>query len=179
MSEVVKKETRVDRWVKYAQIFAFVASPIAVAGVGWLAQQSVAESGIKRDYVQMAAQILREPRKPDDEAARQWAAELINKFSPVSFSDKAASQLSQSSVAMLHNNPLLKPAMEEELPPCPKVSLAGIPAEKTQSVATLEALCARNAYDRLWLRTFIKLIGGSGLNSDKEQEVSSNNGRAH
>ncbi|WP_155774318.1 hypothetical protein [Burkholderia pseudomultivorans] len=174
-----QKETRLDRWVKYAQIFAFVTGPIAVAVVGWLAQQSVAESGIKRDYVQMAAQILREPRKPDDVAARKWAAELINKYSPVSFSDEAASQLSQSSVAMLHSNPLLKPAMEEDLPPCPKIALADIPAEKVQSVAALERLCMRNAYDRFWLKVFINLIGGSNHDSDGRKEIAGNGSKPH
>ncbi|SMG52673.1 hypothetical protein [Paraburkholderia susongensis] len=169
------------RIYKIAQILALLFTPIAVAFIGLVAQRSAAdanmnsqtlaagiaasaqksttESGIQRDLVQTAVQILRSPRQPEDVAIRDWATKIMAKYSPVHFSTKEADQLSRSAFTMLDENPLLKPAMEAR-PPCPAIEIKAIPAAQASDVQQLQALCVRNARDLFWLKVFVGLARG-------------------
>lgn len=171
----------IPRTYKLAQIVALLATPIAVAFIGWAAQRSAAdanmhsqtlaasiaasaqksttESGIQRDLVQTAVQILHSPRQPEDVAIRDWATKVMAKYSPVSFSTKEADQLSRSAFTMLDDNPLLKPAMEPR-PSCPAIDVKAMPAAQARDVQQLQALCARNATDLFWLKVFVDLARG-------------------
>ena len=179
-----------SRTKKIAQIVALIATPIAVAFIGWAAQRSAAdanmnaqtlaasiaasaqksttESGIQRDLVQTAVQVLRTPRQPEDVAIRDWATKVMSKYSPVPFSTKEADQLSRSVFAMLDDSPLLKPAMEER-PPCPKIDIQTLPEAQARDVQQLQELCERNAKDLFWLKIFIGLARGPSRPSTPEQ----------
>lgn len=164
MEKEKPSETRLDKLVKYGQIFALFVSPIAVAFVGLKAQSAVAETSAKKDLVQMAVQVLKEPRRSDDGAIRKWASEVINKNSDVPLPSEAANQLSSSLVGMLNSNPLLQMALLKR-PPCPAVDLKTIPAEQVQAVKGLQDLCNRNGADLVWLQTFAGMLARSSETS--------------
>ena len=63
---------------------------------------------------------------------------------------------------MLHTNPLLKPAMELNRPPCPEIDSANFSQSQKDEVQRLFEICRQNAADRLWLKTFIQLETGVG-----------------
>jgi hypothetical protein len=175
------------RAYKLAQIIALVATPIAVAFIGWSAQRSAADasmnsqtlaasiaastqksttdSGIQRDLLQTAVRILSSPRRPEDVAIREWATNIMAKYSPVPFSTKEADQLSRSVFTMLDYNPLLKPAMEAH-PPCPAIDVRTLPAAQAREVQQLQAVCVRNATDLFWLKVFVGLARGPSHASD-------------
>lgn len=157
MSDEVKRDSRIDRLHKIAQIFALVFTPLAVAAAGWAAQWSVSNQGVRKDLVQTAVQVLKEPRHTGDETLRKWALETINRNSEIRLSDTAADQLGNSAVLMLKTNPFLKPAMETR-PRCPTVDLQGVPAAQRAAVEQLKELCNRNQQDLFWMQKFGELL---------------------
>ena len=195
---VAGEEQFFPRTYKLAQIIALVATPIAVAFIGWSAQRSAAdanmnsqtlaasiaasaqksttESGIQRDLVQTAVRILSSPRRPDDVAIRDWATKIMAKYSPVPFSTKEADQLSRSVFTMLDDNPLLKPAMEAH-PPCPAIDVRTLPAPQARDVQQLQAVCIRNAKDLFWLKVFIGLARGPSHANDASPASSAGKSR--
>jgi hypothetical protein len=146
-----------DRLHKAAQIFALVLTPIAVGAVGWAAQWSVSHQGVRKDLIQVSLQVLKEPRRPETEALRQWARETINRNSDVRLTEEAADQLSNSAAVMLKTSPFLMSAMEPRLR-CPKVDLKAIPTAELQAIEELQAQCERNWQDLFWMQTFGRLL---------------------
>nr|WP_297352953.1 hypothetical protein [uncultured Caldimonas sp.] len=157
MSKDEKPESQTDRIHKWAQIFALVFTPLAVAAAGWAAQWSVSNQGVRKDLIQMSLQVLKEPRREGDDSLRQWALDTINRNSEVRLSDKAADQLSGSAAVMLKTNPFLKPAMEPR-PRCPMVDLKAIPASQLSAITQLQELCNRNQRDLFWMQKFGELV---------------------
>lgn len=157
MSNDKTGDTPLDKAYKAAQIFALIVMPIVVAAVGWMTQKSLTDANTSKDYVQMAVQVLREPRRPDDGDIRKWANEVIGKNSPVPFSSKAGEQLSSSALGMLRSHPLLKSAMEKR-EKCPSIDLKAIPQKQLQAVEKLQQLCNKNGTDLFWMKTYINLI---------------------
>ncbi len=149
-----------DRIYKVAQIFALIVLPIVVAVVGWVAQKSLTDTSTRKDYVQMALQVLREPRRADDGEIRKWANEVIGQNSPIPFSSKAGEQLSTSALGMLRSNPLLIPSMEKR-EKCPLIDLSNMPREQAPAVAALQRLCNRNGTDLFWMQIYMGLLEGS------------------
>lgn len=147
-----------DKAGKLAQMFALIGMPVVVAIVGYWTQKSLAESGARKDYVQMALQVLREPRRTEDESIRKWAGEIIAVNSPVPFTAKAADQLA-AALDMVKTNPFLAPAMEER-PSCPAALVPGLNDAQTQAMKTLLELCERNYSDLFWMRNYIRLLRG-------------------
>lgn len=166
-----------SRTYKISQIIALVATPVAVAFIGFTAQRSVADananaqnlaasiaastqlsvtkSGIQRDLLQTAVHVLRTPRQADDLEIRDWATKIMAEYSPVPFSEKAANQLSPSVFSLL-DTPILKQAMEAR-PSCPTVDIKMLPGMLAKDVQQLYELCLRNATDLAWLKVFIGL----------------------
>ncbi|WP_025374101.1 hypothetical protein [Advenella mimigardefordensis] len=188
---ISKADQFFPRTYKIAQIIALIATPIVVAIIGWVAQHSSAdanansqklaatigasaqisamESGIQRDLLQTAVQILRSPRHSQDADIRDWATKVMAKYSPVPFSTAAADQLSKSVFSMLETNPFLIPAMEER-PSCPAIDINAIPAAQAKEVQQLQQLCVRNAKDLFWLKVFVDLVRKSPNPSTPEIE---------
>jgi hypothetical protein len=81
-----------------AAIASSVAIPIVIALVGWWVQSSISTEGIKKDYVQMAIGILKDTEKQKDEEMRKWAVSVLDKNSPVPFSEELRNKLEKGSV---------------------------------------------------------------------------------
>lgn len=155
--DTTKSGTKLDLAYKAAQIFALLGTPVVVAAVGWSAQHSAVEVATRKDYVQIAVQVLRDPLKEDAGAIKAWAIGVIQAYSPVPFSAEAGRQLSQSAIDMLENNPLLKPAMQTR-PPCQPVDVKALPPSLAKDVAQLYSQCITNQQDLFWLKTYVGLI---------------------
>lgn len=74
-------------------IVSAIAVPIIVAIVGWRIQVGVSTDNVRKDYVQMAVGILSNPRSDADQALRQWAIAVLDKNSPVPFTDEVRTEL--------------------------------------------------------------------------------------
>ncbi|WP_157661539.1 hypothetical protein [Burkholderia ubonensis] len=154
-------ETTTDRIAKWAQIGALLAVPIIVILITVYEQNETTKAGIGRDLVQTAIQVLKDPARPETADIREWAVRTVNAYSSVKLTEKAGGQLSKSALLFLHNNPLLKPAMDAHGVPCSKIDTVSLSPEQEAHVNALFAACVRNANDRLWLRTFINMMSGS------------------
>lgn len=86
----------IERW---SNILAKWAIPLVVAAFGWGIQNAISENGIKRDYVQIAAQIL--SSKDQDPDLRRWATHLIDANSPVPLSASLQSGLANGSIIVM------------------------------------------------------------------------------
>ncbi|WP_343725879.1 hypothetical protein [Herbaspirillum huttiense] len=146
-----------EKIYKSAQIFALIVIPVVVSILGWIAQRNISDSSTNKDYIQIAIQVLREPRRANDEEIREWAIKLIAEKSPVPFSHKAGDQLSNGTLSMLTENPLLKLAMEKRSQ-CPTVDLSNTSSDQKQQIADLKSLCERNSHDLFWLQTYLRMI---------------------
>lgn len=75
--------------------------PVVLAVGGWAIQQELQDQTIKRDYVQLAVSILKEPDAAKiSPAVRRWAARLLNDNSPTKLDSTALSELSTGSATL-------------------------------------------------------------------------------
>lgn len=70
-------------------ILSAVAIPIVLALSGYAVQQSIAEDGIKKDYLTLAVGMLKTDGDKLDPDLKKWASAVITKFSPVPFEGPA------------------------------------------------------------------------------------------
>lgn len=84
---------RLESWKQIAQIISALAIPLVLALIGFYVQRSLAESGLKKDYVQMALSVLSEPPTKQNEQLRKWAIAVLDKNSPVTIPIELKSQL--------------------------------------------------------------------------------------
>lgn len=75
-----------NKFQTLATIISLLATPIIVAVVGWNVQSSISNESIKKDYVQIAIEILKSPEKQKDDEMRKWAVAVLDKNSPIPFS---------------------------------------------------------------------------------------------
>lgn len=76
-----------------ASILSAAAIPVVLALVGYSVQQSIAEDGIKKDYLTMAIAMLKDGGEKLDPELKGWATAVVSKYSPVPFSVEAKSKL--------------------------------------------------------------------------------------
>lgn len=89
---------RLEFWKQIAQIGSAVAIPVILALIGYFVQSSLADAGLKKDYVQMALGVLKEQPTKENEQLREWAIAVLDKNSPVAIPTKLKSQLLESTV---------------------------------------------------------------------------------
>lgn len=76
-----------------ASILSAAAIPVVLALVGYSVQQSIAEDGIKKDYLTMAIAMLKDGGEKLDPELKGWATAVVSKYSPVPFSVEAKNKL--------------------------------------------------------------------------------------
>ena len=84
-----------DKLKTWVSIFSTIATPIVIAIVGQWIQSSISQDGLKKDYVQMATNILNSPESNKNVELRQWAVNIIDKNSPIPFSQASKENLIQ------------------------------------------------------------------------------------
>jgi len=76
-----------------ASILSAIAIPTVLALTGYFVQQSIAEDGIKKDYLTMAMGMLKDGGDKLDPDLKSWATAVVAKYSPVPFSSEAKEKL--------------------------------------------------------------------------------------
>jgi hypothetical protein len=90
------RNDRLEFWKQLAQIGSAVAVPVVLALIGYFVQSSLADAGLKKDYVQMALGVLKEQPTKENEQLRHWAISVLDKNSPVPIPATLKSQLATS-----------------------------------------------------------------------------------
>jgi hypothetical protein len=91
--------TRIDPWEKLKTISSIIAAiviPLAVAWVGDGFSKALKEREIQGKFVELAVQILREEPSKQEAGLRDWATEVLNKYSGVPFSAETKKALIES-----------------------------------------------------------------------------------
>ena len=81
-----------------AVIMGAIGTPVVVAIIGFTVQRSIAKSGLQKDYVQLALQILRDDPPKTSKELRLWAVDVLEKFSPVVISGPLKTSLAAGGV---------------------------------------------------------------------------------
>jgi len=91
--------TRIDPWEKLKTVSSIIAAiviPLAVAWVGDGFSQALKEREIQGKFVELAVQILREEPSKQEAGLRDWATQVLNKYSGVPFSAETKKALIES-----------------------------------------------------------------------------------
>lgn len=91
-----------ERWKSITSIASAIAIPFVLAIVGYFIQKQLADDGLKKDYVSIAAGILKENPEDQEPDLRKWAVEVLDKNSPIPFTKKAK-------LGLEHGTPLVLP----------------------------------------------------------------------
>lgn len=78
-----------ERAKNIATIVSAIAIPIVISISGYFIQKQISDDGLKKDYVGIAASILKEDAKKQEPDLRSWAVKILEENSPVPFSKKA------------------------------------------------------------------------------------------
>lgn len=100
---------RLEKWKNFSQILAAIAVPVVVAVFGWLIQITIAENTVKKDYVQIAVNILSDDSKKTNVYLRAWAVDIIDKNSPVPLSENVRTGLIDGQITIPFPNEPMKP----------------------------------------------------------------------
>jgi D-alanyl-D-alanine carboxypeptidase-like protein len=85
---------RLDKVERVARTVSILAIPVVLAAGGWWIQSQLQDQAVKRDYVQLAVSVLREPDSVKISAGlRSWAADLLNNNSPTKLPDALLAEL--------------------------------------------------------------------------------------
>lgn len=94
-------QENLNKWTSIATILSLVAVPIVIGVYGSKIQSSIANEGIKKDYVQMAIKILsEEPHNNENEDLRKWSIDIVEANSPIKFSSALKAKLETRSWLM-------------------------------------------------------------------------------
>src|SRR5690349_15445507 len=100
----------------WAQIGSLVAIPIIVAFFGSRVQSEISEQNLKKEYVQVALGILKDEKASKDAEMKEWAIKVLNKYSPVPFTENVLKNL-----VLYGAFPIKAPPPELLEPPLPYV----------------------------------------------------------
>jgi WD40 repeat protein len=87
-------------WEAVARITSLVAIPVVIAIVGAVIQEGLGKNTVSRDYVQMAVSILTADASKTPPPLRSWAVDMLDKNSPVKFSDEVAAELKSGAIGL-------------------------------------------------------------------------------
>ena len=82
-------DRNLERAKNLATIVSALAIPIVLAVAGYFVQRELSNEGLKKDYVGIAAGILKEDSSKQEPDLRSWAVKVLDDNSPVPFSKKA------------------------------------------------------------------------------------------
>lgn len=84
-----REDPTFERAKNLATIVSALAIPIVLAIAGYFVQRELSSEGLKKDYVGIAAGILKEDATKQEPELRTWAVKVLDDNSPVPFSKKA------------------------------------------------------------------------------------------
>lgn len=109
------KKTMLENAQLISAILSAIAIPVVLGLIGYTVQRSIAEDGIKKDYLAMAVTMLRDDDKRLDPELKAWATAVVSKYSPVPFSPSAEEKLARALYIMPAVPPLDEVARQPEV----------------------------------------------------------------
>lgn len=106
-----------ERAKNLATIVSALAIPIVLAIAGYFVQRELSSEGLKKDYVGIAAGILKEDAAKQEPELRTWAVKVLDDNSPVPFSKKAKEGLIAGSPVVVPGPAWLGPPEKCRRPP--------------------------------------------------------------
>lgn len=82
------KDVNFERAKNIATIFSAIAIPIVLTIAGYFIQKQITNDSLKKDYVGIAAGILKDDAKVQEPDLRAWAVKVLDDNSPVPFRKK-------------------------------------------------------------------------------------------
>lgn len=82
-----------------AEILPFISTigtgilPFAIAWVGWIYTDAMKDKELKVKFIEIATNALREPPTKDNINSRQWATDVIKRYSEIKLSDATVKDL--------------------------------------------------------------------------------------
>ena len=96
------KKRQLSGWEKaeiIAKIFSLVLIPIVLVVGGWLIQTKIAHTNTEQEYVKLAISILNNKQENNDsKELRNWAVDLLNKYSPIELTKEQKEGLSTGKI---------------------------------------------------------------------------------
>ena len=108
---------KLERVQAIASIASSIAIPLVLAIAGYIVQRQFTADGLKKDYVQIAANILKENAATQEPDLRKWAVQTLDENSPISFSTKAKEGLQTGAPVVTAGPPLYLPPAQCMSPP--------------------------------------------------------------
>lgn len=106
-----------ERAKNLATIVSALAIPIVLALAGYFVQRQLSNEGLKKDYVSIAAGILKEDAAKQEPELRTWAVKVLDDNSPVPFSKKVKEGLISGSPVVVSGPAWLNPPEKCLRPP--------------------------------------------------------------
>ena len=106
-----------ERAKNLATIVSAIAIPIVLALAGYFVQRELSNEGLKKDYVGIAAGILKEDAAKQEPELRTWAVKVLDDNSPVPFSKKAKEGLIAGAPVIFPGPAWLSPPVKCRVPP--------------------------------------------------------------
>lgn len=92
-SRSTRSDPTLERTKNLATIVSALAIPIVLAVAGYFVQSELSNDALKKDYVGIAAGILKEDPLKQEPDLRRWAVQVLDENSPVPFSKRAKESL--------------------------------------------------------------------------------------
>ena len=103
-----REEKNIGLFWARLEIVGVAAIPIVIAVTGYFLQKSNSEESIKKDYVQIAINVLSQKETISDIEIRnelgQWAIKVLSKNSPIEFSESLERNLLESKAAAVFSS---------------------------------------------------------------------------
>lgn len=93
-----EESSSLGRWQAIASIIGSLAVPLILAVLGFYVQKGLSSADLQRGYVEIATGILKEDPEAQDKALRAWAVEILEKNSPVPFTQQLRNSLATEQV---------------------------------------------------------------------------------
>ena len=106
-----------ERAKNLATIVSAIAIPIVLAIAGYFVQRELSNEGLKKDYVGIAASILKEDAAKQEPELRTWAVKVLDDNSPVPFSKRAKEGLIAGSPVVVPGPAWIGPPEKCRKPP--------------------------------------------------------------
>lgn len=82
-----------ERAKNIATIISAIAIPIIITIAGYFIQKQISDAGLRKDYVLIASNILKDNPKNQEPDLREWAIKILEDNSPIPFTKKAKDSL--------------------------------------------------------------------------------------
>ena len=96
-----------DIWDK-AQVLSTVLIAIVIGFGSYWIQQSISKESVAKDYVGIATTVLERPKGEQDNDLREWAAKLLNQYSPIKFTPQQQEELKSGGLALTSSGASLR-----------------------------------------------------------------------